>query len=289
MEAIMCDAAVHSECKTLLSVDVEDYFMSPETISVGEWERYECRIEIGSFHLLDLLREYQAQTTWFFLGWVAERYPNLVRRVADDGHEIGVHGYDHRFVSTLSQQEFELSLERSLEALHAAVPNLAVRGHRAPGFSLRRNVPWHWSVLERFGFRYDSSLMPFATYLYGESGLPFTPYTIGSLVEFPPAAMPVMGRAWPVGGGGILRILPDWYLELARERYRTLFGLPPVIHIHPWELDPHPPKLHLPFKQQVIHNLGLRTVERKLRILLSEGTCSPMGRLYGSTVQFLNK
>ena len=265
---------------TILSVDVEDYFMSPETIHVSEWDRYSCRIEIGSDRLLSIMKEFDVRATWFFLGWVADRYPDLVRRVAESGHELAVHGYDHRFVTDLSRSEFEASLERSRTALGAAVPGAGVIGHRAPAFSLRRDVDWHWQVLGDQGFEYDSSLMPFATYLYGDKSLPLEPYRVDSLIELPPAAIRVFGRSLPVGGGGVLRALPNAYLAWARARYRSSHHLPPVIHIHPWELDPEHPVPDLPSRQRLIHSIGLRTVERKIKRILSEGPCETVGWLH---------
>ena len=272
----------------ILTVDVEDYFMSPETIQVSEWDRYPCRIEVGAERLLALFREFDVRTTWFFLGWVAERYPALVQRAAGDGHELAVHGYDHRFVTDLTREEFERSLERSREALVAAVPGARIVGHRAPAFSLRRDVDWHWQVLEAQGFEYDSSLMPFATYLYGDAALPLTPHKIGGVMEFPPAAIHFCGRTLPVGGGGVLRAAPRAYLSWARSRHRKRTGLPPVIHIHPWELDPEHPIPDLPSRQRRIHGAGLKTVERKLRSLLNEGMCTGMGWLaehFSNTLQ----
>ncbi|MBI1389185.1 MAG: DUF3473 domain-containing protein [bacterium] len=253
----------------VFTVDVEDYFMSPETIPFDTWETFPLRAEIGMERILNLLDEYQVKATFYFVGWLAERRPRIVQWAAERGHEIGTHTYTHHFVNTLSEDQFDRSLSRSLSLLRELAPGHAVEGHRAPAFSLNRGAAWQFQALKRHGITYDSSINPHGTYLYGDAGAPRRPYWLHGLVEIPPAAIHAMGRVWPVGGGGTLRILPGPYLRWARKRYRAE-GYPPVIYMHPWEFDPGHPALDLPFKPRLIHWWGIRSVEDKVRRLLGE-------------------
>jgi len=269
----------------ILTVDVEDYFMSPEGIPVERWGEYPSRIREGMAATLELFAEYRARATFFFLGWVADRFPDLVAETARQGHEIGTHLYDHRFVHNQTPSEFESTLEHSLSALQA-VGITGVTSHRAPGFSLSRNSQWQFEILSRLGIRNDSSINPHATYLYGEHGAPRFPYRIGEVLEWPPATIEVVGRIFPVGGGGTLRILPAWYCRWARQRYLS-GGWPPVIYLHPWELDPSPPRIQLPFRQALIHNFGLSGIRNKVRDLLREHktlTLAEAARIWGDSI-----
>lgn len=257
------------------TVDVEDYFMSPETISFEQWSQFEPCIEQGMQRCIDLLDEYQAKATFFFLGWVAERFPALVQETARRGHEIGTHTYNHTFVTNLQQPQFADSVQRSVDMLRSLAPDQQVTGHRAPAFSLDRQKAWQFEVLQENGITYDSSINPHATYLYGEANAPRHPYWLHGLMEIPPGVINILGNTFPVGGGGTLRILPGWYQRWARRRYLSE-GYPPVIYMHPWEFVPEHPRLPLPLKQRIIHWWGLGSVERKVRHILQEYQSIPM-------------
>lgn len=248
----------------MFSVDVEDYYMSPETIPFEDWPQYPPAIEEGMRRCLDLLDEFHAKATFFFVGWLAERHPRTVEWTAGRGHEIGTHTHTHHYVNEMDEARFEESVARSLKVLREIVPAAEIIGHRAPAFSLSRSKRWQFEVLKRHGIRYDSSINPHQTYLYGDRNAPLRPHRLHGLIEIPPAAIRLFGRNWPVGGGGTLRILPSLWQRFARARAQAS-GWPPVIYMHPWEfLRDHPP-LNLPFKQRMIHHWGLRTVEPKLR------------------------
>ena len=262
-----------------LTVDVEDYFMSPECIPVEAWSSYVSVIQLGMERCLKLLEEYGAKATFFFLGWVAERYPELVRWTVERGHEIATHTYDHTFVSQMDEKAFAQTLERSLTILKSLAPGQEIIGHRAPAFSLVRQKSWQFDILKDFGIVYDSSIIPYSTYLYGDRTAPRHPYPLHGIVEIPPAVVEIAGVRFPVGGGGTLRILPDFYLTRARARYQAE-GFPPVIYIHPWEFVPEQPKIPFPFKLQLIHWWGIRSVERKLRNLLKHNRMITMREYY---------
>lgn len=258
--------------RILMTVDVEDYYMSPESIPVSDWGGYEDRIEIGMGRLLDLFAAGGHTATFFFLGYVAERHPGLVRRAAAEGHEIATHLFDHRPAHSLSRGEFQESLHRSVAFLAETIGRRVV-SHRAPVFSLRLDRPWMWNLLAEEGIRYDSSVNPVVTYLYGERGAPRFPYLVPAepepVIEVPPSSIRFLGKVLPVGGGGFLRALPLAYLRWAIRRINRE-GYPAVIYVHPWELDPEHPRPPLRGKAKWIHNSGVAATERKLRSLLAD-------------------
>lgn len=267
-----------TKLRILWTVDVEDYYMSPESIPVSSWNegRFEDRVSIGCQKLLDLFAAHHIRATWFFLGWVADKHPDLVRQAAAQGHEIATHTYDHHPVHSLEPRQFEYSLVRSCEALESITGEKVV-GHRAPVWSLRHDMEWAFDVLSEQGFLYDSSINPVTTYLYGDKGASRHPHLLKNdppLWEIPPAAIAVGSYALSVGGGFFLRALPLAYIRRAIRRYNGE-GYPAVVHIHPWELDSEHPILPLPRKERWIHSWGLRSVERKLRALVAESVSQP--------------
>lgn len=254
----------------VLTVDVEDYFMSPETIPVVSWRQYEDRIEIGLRRIIELLERYNAVATFFVLGWVAERHPEIIREIADRGHEIATHTYDHRQVSQLDSDDYRTSLLDSLRILRS-ITGQPVRGHRAPVFSIHRTMHWVFDLLVRNGIVYDSSIFPVQTYLYGDRSAPRFPYRVGkdALWEIPPSTIMWRERRWVVGGGAWLRVFPLTYMKWAARRVNAE-GHPAIVYVHPWELDPkHPVPNVLRGWPRRIHTVGLRSVGRKLEGLLA--------------------
>ncbi|MBN2329879.1 MAG: polysaccharide deacetylase family protein [Candidatus Omnitrophica bacterium] len=263
----------------VLTVDVEDYFMSPESIPCEDWPSYEPMIQVGMDRILNILDEFDVHATFFFLGWVAERWPDLVRCASEKGHEIATHTYDHRYVSTLSQAQFAGSVQKSLAILRKLAPGQPVHGHRAPAFSLNAKKVWQFDILREHGIVYDSSINPHATYLYGDRSALRFPHRLHGLMEIPPGAIEIAGIRLPVGGGGTLRILPEWYLKRARRRHQSE-GYAPVIYVHPWEFVPEHPKIKLPLKQHLIHWTGIHTTEKKVRSILSCSRVITMSEYY---------
>ncbi len=275
---------VLQEPTVVLTVDVEDYFMSPECIPVETWPDYQSAIHKGMERCLNLFDRYKAKGTFFFVAWLAERYPELVEWTVQAGHEIGTHSYDHTFVTELDEKEFAAKIEKSLEILRSLVPNQTVVGHRAPAFSLERKKKWQFEILRENGIEYDSSINPHQTYLYGEKHAPRHPYPLHGLIEIPPASIECYGKRLPVGGGGTLRILPEMYLAWARKRYQEE-GFPPVIYIHPWEFVPEHPKTVLPWKLRVIHWLGIKSTQIKIEAILRHNKIITMKNYYNQLVQ----
>lgn len=263
----------------LLSIDVEDYFVSPESIPFAAWDSYEDRLAVGLDAFLHLCEETGARSTLFWVGWEAQRHRDWVYRFHQAGHETATHTWNHDYVHTLEAPVYRASLERSVGLLED-ITGAKVIGHRAPAWSLPSGCRWAVDALVEQGLRYDSSVYPIRTYLYGEAGAPRHPWHLeGSgarLREIPPPCVDFLGRRWPPTGGGFLRALPLPYHRWAIARYRHE-GHTPMIYLHPWELDPHHPPLDLPPKQRRIHHLGLATTMPKLRVLLRENRGIPLG------------
>jgi len=275
--------------RILFTIDVEDYYMSPESIPISDWDlgKYPDRLAVGMEKLLDLLAEYDIQATFFWLGWLAERHPDLVKRCHNEGHEIGTHTYDHIPIYDLPVRAFRESLKRSIGVLSDLIGQ-PILSHRAPVWSLRRQARWMWDELSNAGIRVDSSIYPIESYLFGDATSPRHPYWIeagegGPILEVPPGTVMWFGRRAPLGGGGYLRALPWWYLSSSlgrwqREPKESVSGLSEsakykgeaVIYIHPWELDPEHPDLPLTGREKRVHWVGLGTTERKLRKLLGK-------------------
>jgi polysaccharide deacetylase family protein (PEP-CTERM system associated) len=285
--------------RILFTVDVEDYYMSPESIPVTDWGRdcYPDRLAVGMNRLLDLLAEFKIESTFFWLGWLAERHPELVKRCHSEGHEIGTHTYDHRPFTAISVNTYRESLKRSLGIL-GDLTGRAVISHRAPMWSVMRGAGWIWEEFERAGIRVDSSIYPIRSYLFGDRAAPRFPYwgpnTNHRVLEIPPATVYWFGTRWPLGGGGYLRAYPSMVLHLNLWKWRIerkppVEGLPegaeyagePVVYIHPWELDPDHPQLPIGGREERVHWLGLRTTEPKLRGIFKRCSSLSFRRAFG--------
>jgi polysaccharide deacetylase family protein (PEP-CTERM system associated) len=259
------------------TVDVEEYFQVAALESVvprSEWARRESRLGRGLWRLLDLLAEAGAHGTFFVLGWVAERHPALVREIADAGHEIASHGWDHRRVTDQETLPFRRSVRDTRDLLEQLVGR-AVTGFRAPSFSIVPGHEWALEVLLEEGYRYDSSLFPIRRPggRYGYPDSPVDPYWLslpqGRLAELPPATLSVGGWRVPAGGGGYFRLLPYW-VTAAALRACERRGVPGTFYIHPWELDPEQPRLPVSCLTRIRHYGGLGKTEGRLRRLLRE-------------------
>lgn len=257
------------------TVDVEEYFQVSaleNVVSRARWHEYESRVERSTMAVLELLERYDARGTFFVLGWVAERCPGLVRTIAGTGHEVASHGWGHRRVSTLTPDEFRLSVRRSKRTLEDLV-GAEVRGYRAPSFSIVPGIEWALDVLLEEGYAYDSSLFPIRRPDYGYPGLhrdhQWLDRPAGRLAEFPPATLQAGGVRLPAAGGGYLRLLP---LALTRAALRQAEGrgVPATFYIHPWELDPDQPRLPVSRATRVRHYGGLARTAGRIERLLQE-------------------
>jgi polysaccharide deacetylase family protein (PEP-CTERM system associated) len=273
--------AEERESSHILSVDVEDYFQVEAfagQVARESWERWPSRVVANTQRVLDLFDQYQAKATFFFVGWVAARFPYLVREVQSRGHELACHSYWHRTVYSLTPQEFREDTRRAKRVIEDA-SGTAVHGYRAPSWSITKDCLWALDVLAEEGFIYDSSIYPIHHDLYGMPGAKRFAYThrCGNgleLREFPPATLRFLATNFPVAGGGYLRIFPSRYTEMAFHRFQAL-GERLVVYLHPWELDPEQPRIRGPLKSRLRHYTSLGRMEARLRSVLQRHTFAP--------------
>ncbi len=266
-----------------MTVDVEEHFQVSAfetTVSRAEWSSLESRVVPNTRRLCDLLEENDVRATFFVLGWIAEHAPELVREIADRGHEVGCHGYSHRLIYEQTPEEFRSELTRSKRLIEDAAQT-PVRGYRAASFSIRRGNLWALDELVAAGFEYDSSLFPIVHDRYGIPGGPRGICRVktpggSTLLEVPPSTVRLGGMVLPAGGGGYLRIFPAWFTHWAISRLNLREKMPAVVYVHPWELDPDQPKIRASWKSRLRHYTGLRTTEPKLRALCSRFAFGPM-------------
>ena len=258
-----------------LSVDVEDWFQvlnMAHVIDRSQWDQFELRCLASTRRLLALFDKRSAKATFFCLGWIAERLPELVREIHAAGHEIGSHGYDHRLLPDLGREGFARDLQRTADVLHGIVGERP-RAFRACTWSITQRTPWAIDELLRSGITLDSSIQPVLHPDYGVARAPTTPYRLqgaqGELLEFPPLTWDVLGRHLPVGGGGYLRLFPLTLLRLGL-RQKERLGVPGCLYLHPWEVDPQQPRQRLGGLRAFRHYVNLHKTEGKLDRLLRE-------------------
>lgn len=257
----------------LFSVDVEEHFQvnAFEPIVKREgWDTLPSRVVANTERLLDLLQSTGNTGTFFVLGWVAERQPALVRRIVADGHEVASHTWWHRKVSSGTADQFREEIRTSKQKLEQ-IGGVPVVGFRAPSFSIVPGTEWAFDVLLEEGYQYDSSLFPIRRPDYGYPGIPYRPYRIeragGALMEFPMATLRVVGMRLPAAGGGYLRHFPPGLMRAALRQHEAA-GLPAMLYIHPWEIDPEQPRLPVGWLTTVRHYRGLEQTFPRLREIL---------------------
>lgn len=257
--------------RNALSIDLEDWFNVYNFEGVlhrSEWDELPLRVEQSTGRLLDLFADREVRATFFVLGWIAERAPDLIRRIDAEGHEIASHGYSHRLVTHMDRPTFEADLDRSLEVLRD-LTDQPIRGFRAPSFSITRDTLWALDVLVDRGFLYDSSIFPVG--FHPDYGIADAPLGIhrrpGGLFEIPMSVAHVRGRRVPCSGGGYFRLLP-LQATAALMRQCHAEGRPVVFYAHPWEFDPDQPRMPLsPVKRFRHYNNLHRTFGRLERLL----------------------
>jgi len=263
------------------TVDLEEWFqgLTSTNRQVERWEQLESRVVYATHLLLDILRQYQVRATFFTLGHVADRQPALMDAICADGHELGIHGYYHRFVNRLTPAEFESEVGQSIEAV-MRVNGIRPKGHRAPYFSINATTPWAFDVLAQHGLTYDSSVFPTRNMLYGFPGAPRVPYQVasGALWELPASTVKWAGKVWPMSGGFYVRALPYTVTRRALRRLQNA-GEPAVLYIHPWELDLGQHYNQVTPRERITHYFGRRGLAAKLHRLFREFRFGPMSEL----------
>ena len=265
------------------TVDLEDWFQGLTSTNplVERWPTFESRVVPATEVLLDILRAHRVQATFFVLGYVADQHPGLIERVRADGHEIGIHGYWHRFVDRSTPDEFAQDLERSIRAVEGITGEVPL-GHRAPYFSINGGTPWAFDLLQAQGLRYDSSVFPARSMLYGFPGAPRFPHRLNghTLMEFPLSTVRLGGINWPIAGGFYLRAWPYAFIRWGISRLNRQ-GQPGIIYVHPWELDLGQGYDQVTRRERVTHYYGRRRMEGKLHRLFTDFHFCPLRTLLG--------
>jgi polysaccharide deacetylase family protein (PEP-CTERM system associated) len=271
--------------KNVVSVDVEDYFHVAafmDRIDRSQWRSFPSRVEANTNKILEILAKDGRLGTFFVLGWVADQYPHLVRGIADAGHEVACHSFDHRQVFTLRPEEFREDTRQAKQTIEDACGQ-PVRGYRAPSFSIIKDSLWAIEILAELGFQYDSSIFPVVHPNYGMPTIPRFPFVIstrsGELVEFPLTTLALGKNRSPMSGGAYLRILPYWYMRWGFGFVNRTENQPFCLYLHPWELDPQQPRMSGRLSSRIRHYVGLRGTRSKLVRLLKDFEYQQMGSM----------
>ena len=265
-----------------MSVDVEDYFQVQAFADLApraDWDKWPCRVEANVDRILELLDDTKALATFFTLGWVAARYPAMVRRIAACGHEIGSHGMSHRMLTELTPAEMRAEARDSRHLLED-LSGTRVEGYRAPSYTIDRRTLWALDVLIETGYTYDSSMFPIRGRRYGHPEGPTWPTRLpingSGIAEFPMTTIGVGPIRVPVLAGSYLRLLPAW-VSMAAVRYQQLRNLPLVVNIHPWEVDPGQPTVGPSRRRAWSHYSRLGATADTLRRVLSMAPFASVG------------
>lgn len=260
---------------SVFSVDVEDWFhiLNLPDNPLSEWDAMPSRVEANFRKLLELFSRHDVHVTCFFLGWIAERYPHLVREATQLGHEIASHGYSHSLVYTMSSEEFLDDIRRSKGILEDTTGQ-AVIGYRAPGYSVTHKTPWFFEAVAEAGYKYDSSVFPTTRGHGGVAGTNCAPHVIpvgssGTLIEFPISVAEVLTARLCMFGGGYLRLFP-WRLIKSMAKRVTEQGRPVTFYVHPREIDPGHPRLPMNPLRGFKCYVNLKSVEGKVDSILRE-------------------
>lgn len=268
-----------------MTVDVEDYFQVAafeDCIRREDWSRWPLRVEGNTRRVLDLFGRHGVRATFFVLGWVAERFPALVRDIAAAGHEVASHGFGHERLTNISRGEFRDGITRTKHLLEDISGN-AVQGYRAPSYSIGAATLWAHDELREAGYRYSSSVVPIRHDLYGMPAAPrFAFYAQDSgLLEIPVTTVHFAGRNWPCGGGGYFRLLPYALFRRGLKRVNRREGCSGVFYFHPWEVDPGQPRVPgASLKNRVRHYLNLARTESRLERLMRDFRFDRMDRVF---------
>ena len=271
----------------VMTVDVEDWHHSIDSIPFDQWDNYESRVEASTYKILDVFQEANVKATFFVLGYIAEKYPSLVKEISSRGHELATHGHSHRLIYKLTPQEFREDLKKSISIIEDTGQQ-KVLGFRAPYWTITKESYWALDILMEEGIKYDSSIFPIKTYLYGIPDSPVYPYTIKEaygkkLIEFPPSTIKILGKNIPFAGGFYMRLLPYWFIKYGIKRVNRE-NKSAIIYTHPPEFDPDKPILKLPFMERILHYYNLNVMEGKITQLITESKFGTLKELLNQMV-----
>lgn len=262
--------------RNALTIDVEDYFQVSafeHHISRNDWDDLPCRVEKNMDSILTLLSKKQVKATFFILGWIAQRYPDLVRRIAAEGHEVASHGFGHQRVTDLTRDEFLKDVTESKRLLEA-LSGQPVIGYRAPSFSIGEKNLWALDVLKEAGYEYSSSIYPIQHDHYGMPDAPrfrFRPRGAAGILEIPVTTAMVLGRQIPAAGGGYFRLFPYMLSRWLMRRVHAADAESCIFYFHPWEVDPGQPRQHgVGLKTRFRHYVNLEQMHGKISAMLDD-------------------
>lgn len=254
----------------IMTVDVEEYFQVgafEKVIRPDQWSTFNGRAAARTERLLDIFAEHNVKATFFVLGWVAERHPDLIRRMVSEGHEVASHGCNHQRVTDLSPAEFFDDIYRS-KVLLEDICGQEVSGYRAPSFSIVKSSEWAFEQLHNAGYQYSSSTYPINHDHYGTAEWPKEPYrTLEGLLEIPQSTVEIGGRRLPAGGGGFFRLFPQLLNRHLINTFHQQSQHPYVFYFHPWEMDPEQPRIKASLKSRFRHYVNQRHMESKIEDL----------------------
>jgi polysaccharide deacetylase family protein (PEP-CTERM system associated) len=266
-----------------LSVDVEDYFQVEafaDSVPYDSWEQFVPRVDANVVRILEVFDKYAAKATFFVLGWIAERFPGIVRQVSEAGHEIGCHGYSHQHLLRQTPLQFRNDIRTARQRLMDAI-QMPVTSYRAPSFSIVNQTLWALDILAEEGFRIDSSIFPVRHDLYGVPGAPRFPHWENGVFEFPPSTIQVANSCIGIGGGGYLRHFPYCVTRWAIHRINRTEMQPAMVYFHPWELDPDQPRISSSVRSRLRHYANLAGMQHKIEKLLRDFRFSTVAEVCG--------
>ena len=259
-----------------LTVDVEDYFhvsAFAKNINQSDWDTYPSRVENNTGRLLDLFSRHQIYATFFILGWVAERYPKLVKDIAEAGHEVACHGYSHQLIYNQTTETFREETRRSKSLLEDIIQK-SVLGYRAASYSITNLSKWALDILVEEGFTYDSSIFPIHHDRYGIPNAIENPHNLktptgNTIVEFPLSTTKLFGYKLPIAGGGYFRLYPYLFTKIGLSKLND-DNRPFIFYLHPWEIDPNQPRVKTNLLSHFRHYNNLDKCESRLELLLKD-------------------
>lgn len=271
-----------------MTVDVEDYFhvsAFESVISPSDWSSITPRVGNNTNRLIDLFNEHGIKGTFFTLGWVAEHCPEVVKRIVDEGHELGSHGSNHRRTTTMTQEQVFEDIRVSKDKLEQ-VSGKAILGYRAPSFSIDKTNEWVFDILVELGFKYSSSTYPIEHDLYGVPDWPrFQHVRKEGIIEIPVPTLVNNGKNIGIGGGGYFRLYPYWVSNRRIEKYMQATDEPYNFYLHPWEIDTDQPRVDgAPLKSKLRHYVNLHVMEKKLVRLIKDYKWGTMYETYKDVI-----
>jgi polysaccharide deacetylase family protein (PEP-CTERM system associated) len=264
-----------SGIRNAMTVDVEDYFQVQafaHCIDRKDWDGFPRRVDLNTNRILDQFSSHGVKATFFTLGWVAERFPGLIRRIVADGHELASHGWDHTRVDTQEPEAFRTDIRRTRGVLED-IGGVRVSGYRAATFSIGARTLWAFPILRQEGYLYSSSINPIRHDLYGMPDAPRVPFRpdADGVLEIPMTTVRLMGRNWPCSGGGYFRLLPVALYRAGLRRVNRRDGQPGIFYFHPWEVDPGQPRVaNAGWKSRLRHYTNLSRMADDLDDLLRD-------------------